>query len=365
MSKTKAMTAGQDVAARPSTYKQLLRVAGLPQLLISSLLTRTASQMLTVGLILFALQRYHSPSVAGLSLFLLIFPGLLLSPVAGALLDRHGRKRLMTLDFIVAAVCMSAIVALAATNHLPVWGLYVLLVCCSVTSTLSIAGARSFFPLLVPRDLWDRGNAADSVCYGVAAIAGPGLAGLLIAVFGSELALLGAAIGFIVGAVVLQAVPEPVAPPAGVSGRILARGLAGPALRRRQPHAPLDRHRFPRQRRPGHGDRCAARRRFPPPRQRGGRRFDPGARPRGGDPRRAHRGADANGGPRARVDVPVGCGHGSCGAGAAGTVAGSHRRGYRDCRWRRCRLQRQRLLAAPAPHQSGMVRAEPLRWRWP
>ena len=75
--------------------------------------------MWTVGLVLFALQRYHSAGVAGVSLFLLIFPGLLLSPIAGALLDRHGRKRLMRLDFSVAAVCLTLIVTLAATNHLP------------------------------------------------------------------------------------------------------------------------------------------------------------------------------------------------------------------------------------------------------
>jgi len=227
MPRAREMTAGQGVAARPATYRELLKVPGFVQLLVSSLLTRTAAQMLTVGLVLFALQRYRSPSVAGVSIFLLIFPGLLMSPIAGALLDRHGRKRLMTLDFVIAAVSMSVIVALAATDHLPVWGLYVLLACGSVTSTLSIAGARSFFPLLVPRDLWDRGNAADSVCYGVAAIAGPGLAGLLIAVFSSESALLGAAIAFLVGAVVLQAVPEPVAPPAEVSGRILVEAWRG------------------------------------------------------------------------------------------------------------------------------------------
>ena len=157
------MTTEQAVAAPPSTYRQLLRLPGFRDLLISSLLTRTASQMWTVGIVLFALQRYHSPSVAGVSLFLLIFPGLLLSPIAGALLDRHGRKLLMTLDFSVAALCLTVIVVLAAANLLPVWGLYVLLVGGSITSTLSVAGARSFFPLLVPRDLWDRGNAADSV----------------------------------------------------------------------------------------------------------------------------------------------------------------------------------------------------------
>ena len=226
MSNATEMTTGQGVVAAPATYRELLRVPGFRQLLLSSLLTRTAAQMLTVGLVLFALQRYHSPSVAGVSLFLLIFPGLLLAPVAGALLDRHGRKRLMTFDFLVAAVTMTVIVILASANHLPVWGLYVLLVCGSVTSTLSIAGARSFFPLLVPRDLWDRGNAADSVCYGVANIAGPALAGGLIAVFGSLAALVGATVGFLAGAAVLQAVPEP-AHVAEVSGRILVEAWRG------------------------------------------------------------------------------------------------------------------------------------------
>ena len=54
--------------------------------------------MWTVGIVLFALERYHSPSIAGISIFVLIFPGLTVSPIAGALLDRHGRKRLMRLD---------------------------------------------------------------------------------------------------------------------------------------------------------------------------------------------------------------------------------------------------------------------------
>jgi MFS family permease len=220
------MTTGQRVSTPPATYRRLMRVPGFRQLLVSSLLTRTAAQMWTVGLVIFALQRYHSPSVAGLSLFLLIFPGLLLSPIAGALLDRHGRKRLMTLDFIVAAVCLTVIVGLSIANLLPLWGLYALLVGGSLTSILSIAGARSFFPLIVPSDLWDRGNAADSVLYGVANIAGPALAGALIAVVGSEAALAGAAVAFVAGAIALQGVGEP-AHAAEVSGRILVEAWRG------------------------------------------------------------------------------------------------------------------------------------------
>ena len=143
-------TAAPRESPEPATYRRLLRVRGLLPLLLSSLLTRTATQMWTVGIVLFTLERYHSPSVAGISIFVLIFPGLTVSPIAGALLDRHGRKRLMRLDFTVAATCLTTIVTLAATNHLPVWGLLLLLGFGSLTSTLSNAGARSLYPLIIP-----------------------------------------------------------------------------------------------------------------------------------------------------------------------------------------------------------------------
>lgn len=219
-------TAAPRESPEPATYRRLLRVRGLLPLLLSSLLTRTATQMWTVGIVLFTLERYHSPSVAGISIFVLIFPGLTVSPIAGALLDRHGRKRLMRLDFTVAATCLTTIVTLAATGHLPVWGLLLLLGFGSLTSTLSNAGARSLYPLIIPTDLWDRGNAADSTIFGIAAILGPGLAGTLIAAFGSEAALAGAAAAYVVGAVALQGVPEPVRT-AKVSARILTEAWRG------------------------------------------------------------------------------------------------------------------------------------------
>jgi MFS family permease len=60
--------------------------------------------MLNVALVLFVLQRFHSPTLAGIVVFVLIVPGLLVSPIAGALLDRYGRIRLMLVDYTVAAL---------------------------------------------------------------------------------------------------------------------------------------------------------------------------------------------------------------------------------------------------------------------
>ena len=204
----------------PATYARLIRTRGFVPLISSAVLTRTASQIWTVGMVLFTLQRYHSPTVAGLSLFLLLFPGLVVSPLNGALLDRYGRRRLMMIDFTVAAGCLLLLVALAATDHLPVALLLSILALGSLTSTLSIAGARSLFPLTVPNELWERANAADGLAYGLAQIAGPAVAGLLTATLGSEATFIAAAVAYVLAAVVLRAVPEP-AVDRQISGHIL------------------------------------------------------------------------------------------------------------------------------------------------
>ena len=56
-------------------------------------IARVAQSMVSVALVLFTLDRYDSAAFAGLVTFASVFPGLLISPIAGALLDRHGRIR--------------------------------------------------------------------------------------------------------------------------------------------------------------------------------------------------------------------------------------------------------------------------------
>src|SRR5258708_18108561 len=62
-----------------------------------------AGSMLFVALILFVLERYHSPQLAGATAFMAALPGILVSPLAGALLARFRRARLVVLDLAVAA----------------------------------------------------------------------------------------------------------------------------------------------------------------------------------------------------------------------------------------------------------------------
>ena len=70
-------------ASNRTTYRELFSIPTFPRLATGVLLARTASQMMLLTLVLFVLQRFHSPSLAGITVFLAIAPGIALSPIAG------------------------------------------------------------------------------------------------------------------------------------------------------------------------------------------------------------------------------------------------------------------------------------------
>ena len=193
------------------SYADLIRVGGFGRVVLGTLLARLGGQMWGIILVLFVLQRYRSPSLAGLTLLLSILPGLIFSPVAGALLDRQGRVRLMILDYLVTAGLTAAIVILSLAHRLPPPPLLLIVSFLGVSNILSITGTRSLFPLMLPRNLWDRANGLDSSLYSLTTVMGPAIAGVAVARFGPEAAFVVAAGVVALAAISLLGVREPVA----------------------------------------------------------------------------------------------------------------------------------------------------------
>lgn len=166
------------------------------------LLGRVAGQMVALVLVLFVLERYGSPQIAGLATFLSLVPGLLLSPVAGTLLDRYGRMRLVIVDYVFATLALLLIAVLSLANVLPVPLFLAIVGAQSLTFPLSTVGMRTIFPLVVPRPLWERANAIDSNGYAVSTIIGPAIAGAVVAAFHGEGGFIAAALAFALAAMV-------------------------------------------------------------------------------------------------------------------------------------------------------------------
>jgi len=214
-----------DQTAQPS-YRALLDVPYIGRVVTSMSLARVAQSMLGVAIVLFTLAEYDSPALAGIVTFASILPGLLFAPIAGTLLDRHGRIRLVVLDYVVAGVSLVAIAVLAAADLLPPWLLVGIAVVTSLTAILSHVGLRTLFPIMVPRRLWERINAVDSNGYVLATIVAPPLAAGLVAVAGPKVAMAAIAVPFAAAAVALIGVREPRSAPSS-SGGILSDAWEG------------------------------------------------------------------------------------------------------------------------------------------
>lgn len=191
------------------SYRALFAVPAIGRVLLAMQIARIAASMIGIVMILFALQRYDSPSLAGLVGFAATAPGLVVSPIAGALLDRHGRVRLIILDYAVVAVSLTIVAGLSLAGDLPAWLLVLITAVSSLTGPLSNSGLRTLFPLLVPKELWERVNALDSNGWVLATVVGAPIGAVIAQIFGFEPAMLAIAIAYVVAIVVIFGSPDP------------------------------------------------------------------------------------------------------------------------------------------------------------
>ena len=174
-----------EIAAPPLSYRQLLRVPDVRALLLATCLSRLGGRMLSLAIVLYALARADSSALAGWLAFALMAPGLVISPIAGALIDRAGAAWAITADMAASAACLLALALVDRVGWASTPMLLALTALFSLTSPLSVAGIRALLPRLVPREVLDRANALDTSIHGLTDIAGPALAGLLMGVVGA------------------------------------------------------------------------------------------------------------------------------------------------------------------------------------
>ncbi len=149
-------------------------------------LSRLAERMFSLTLILFVLARFASPSLAGWMTFAALAPGLILSPVAGAILDRTGPATAVRIDVLCSAFFVALLAATSAMKETTVAVLFLLVLLFSLTRPLGGAGVRSLLPRLVPPAALDRANAVDTAIWATVDTLGPAVAGVSSSWLGPE-----------------------------------------------------------------------------------------------------------------------------------------------------------------------------------
>jgi MFS family permease len=156
--------------------------------------------------------RTHSATALGLVGLVIALPVVLLSLPAGHIADRFPRKRIVLVTQALSAICSLAL-AFVSLNHLgmPEWGIlragnrflysvasvferhtyfhfddlsipliYLILLVSATGRTFGWAARSSYFPQLVPRDVFANAVTWNSSVFQIGSVVGPAIGGLLI-----------------------------------------------------------------------------------------------------------------------------------------------------------------------------------------
>ncbi|MFE7448187.1 MFS transporter [Streptomyces griseus] len=133
--------------------------------------------------------------------FLGQLPPALLALHAGALADRHSKRRQMILGDMVSATVIATVPVSVALGTLTLTQLMGVAVVQGAASVIHDAAAISLLPSLVDRSLIQRSNSRVGALFAVAASAGSHLGAALTALLGPARALLGDVASYLISAV--------------------------------------------------------------------------------------------------------------------------------------------------------------------
>lgn len=148
-------------------------------------------------------------------------PGLLLAPLAGALLDRLDRRGLMLVADLGAGLATLALALLLWTGRLHVWHIYLIVGINRIFDSLKVPALSASTTLIVPRAQLPRASGMAQVGPAVAQIVAPVVAGLLLVWIGLRGIVIIDFATFVVAAstVLPFAIPRPPASAAGAAAR--------------------------------------------------------------------------------------------------------------------------------------------------
>jgi MFS transporter, DHA3 family, macrolide efflux protein len=181
---------------------------------IGQIISVLASSMTAFGMSLWMYKQTHSATAMGMIQVSFILPFLLLSPVAGVMVDRYNRKLMMMVSDLTAVCGTAGILILYATGHLQFWHLYISAALNGLGNTFQWPAYSAAISTLVSKENYGRANGMMGLVESGPGVVAPLLAGMLLAIPNVNgmvwILLIDVTTFFIaIGALLLVHVPQP------------------------------------------------------------------------------------------------------------------------------------------------------------
>ncbi len=210
----------------------MTRAPGLRDFLLiwaGQVVSVVGSRVTSFALGIWVLQTTGSTTRFALIFVAMAVPVLLISPIAGALVDRWDRRLTMLACDVACALTMLAMAALMASGQLALWHVYVGVGVTSIANAFLQPAYAASIPLLAERAQLTRLNALVQTGFALAQVGGPLLAGVLVATVSMKGVLLIDAASFAIAALAmaLARVPRPPREDAGDEANIWREAATG------------------------------------------------------------------------------------------------------------------------------------------
>ncbi|NUQ86197.1 MAG: MFS transporter [Anaerolineales bacterium] len=180
-----------------------------------------ASAMSQFALTIFMFTETGSATALGLMQVFFITPFLLISPIAGVLVDRHNRKLMMMVSDLGAGIATIIILILQAAGMLEFWHLYFASVIYGLGMAFQWPAYSAAISTMVPKAQLGRANGMMSLIEAGPGVLAPILAGALLPIVGLTGILLFDVVTFLfaIGALLIVNIPNPVRTQEGVQAQ--------------------------------------------------------------------------------------------------------------------------------------------------
>jgi MFS transporter, DHA3 family, macrolide efflux protein len=188
---------------------------------IGQIVSVLASMMTQFALTIWMFQETGSATALGLMQVFFITPFLIISPIAGVMVDRHNRKLMMMVSDLAAGIATVLILVFQAMGILEFWHLYVAAVINGLGNAFQWPAYSAAISTMVPKEQYGRANGMMSLIEAGPGVIAPLLAGALL----PFIALTGIlfidvfTFLFAIGALMLVHIPQPEKTEEGVQGR--------------------------------------------------------------------------------------------------------------------------------------------------
>ncbi len=178
---------------------------------VGQLVSLVGSGITRFALVIWAWEKTGLATTLALVGFASFAPTILMSPIAGALVDRWNRRLTLMISDLLSGVATFGMLVLLVGGRLEIWHLYVVGVVAGIGDSFQWPAYSATIPLMLRKEQYIRANSLLEVARSGANIAAPVLAGVLLGVidFDGILRLDLATFGIAVVTLLIVAIPSP------------------------------------------------------------------------------------------------------------------------------------------------------------